>query len=420
MWRSLIHLAICGWLLGAWTLFINANEHKRAVQPEKSQNLEGRHEKSRGSGSSLYDLEKSLASKESERIHQLVQALRTQEYEVKGFYHVSTWKDYWKHVISEQLQLLDGLRRFPLKNAPGNQSSYGQYVWDLDHRYASLLNISNHLYMNVAVEADNNASFLEIKTLVDSLSLRHRHKISLHLNRTVPRNSYLFGNRHKRAALQRDEQLSEGEFGTISALTNYCREKHAQGKKAMVYYLHSKGSCCWRDERNSSEPNPVAAWREYMNAMNIEFPSICVRALLKKYSACGTQIQDAHFSGNFWWANCDHIVRLEPLVDRFDFMGAETFVLNGHSNSNVSRFFGYQCGYSTYYCNMNLYLQECSRSSYLPRISRNVFHHQLLPNFVNPDSDNSHVCQHWRTEGRPYYQQAKEIEEFYKIHIRGH
>ena len=34
-----------------------------------------------------------------------------------------------------------------------------------------------------------------------------------------------------------------------------------------------------------------------MNAFNIEFPSICLRALLKGYNTCGVENQDAHYSG---------------------------------------------------------------------------------------------------------------------------
>eukprot|EP01033_Poteriospumella_lacustris_P000350 gene350-227_t len=351
-------------------------------------------------------------------MQQVVQKIRTQGYQIQGFYHVSTWKDHWAKVITEQLRLLDGHRKFPPKFVENvNQSDYSRYIWDLDHRFTSILNITNNLYMNVAVEPNSDTSFHQIKALVDSLNLRHAKKISMHMNRTVARNSYLFGNRHQRAALLRDPNLSEGEFGTITALTNYCQEKQSKGEKAMVYYFHSKGSCCWKNSTQTS--NPVAAWRDYMNALTIEFPSICIRALLHKYAACGTQIQDAHFSGNFWWADCEHVVRLPPLVDRYDFMGPETFILNGHSNANVSRYFGFQCGYSTYHCNKNLYLDECPRAEYLSRIARNVFHHQLLPNYVSPESDNAHVCYHWRNNGKSYAEQAKDIEDFYKNHMRG-
>ena len=54
-----------------------------------------------------------------------------------------------------------------------------------------------------------------------------------------------------------------------------------------------------------------------MNAFNIEFPSICLRALLKGYNTCGVENQDAHYSGNFWWADCEHIASLSKPHNRY-------------------------------------------------------------------------------------------------------
>jgi len=65
-------------------------------------------------------------------------------------------------------------------------------------------------------------------------------------------------------------------------------------------YIHnnnnSKSGCCYKDF-GSKEKNPRASWREEMNAFNIEFPSICLRALLEGYNTCGVENQDAHYSG---------------------------------------------------------------------------------------------------------------------------
>jgi len=59
---------------------------------------------------------------------------------------------------------------------------------------------------------------------------------------------------------------------------------------------NSKSGCCYKDF-GSKEKNPRASWREEMNAFNIEFPSICLRALLEGYNTCGVENQDAHYSG---------------------------------------------------------------------------------------------------------------------------
>lgn len=366
----------------------------------------------------LYEAERELAAKEVERMSHVLQALKTQGYEIRGFYHTSTWKDYWAEVITEQLYLLDGYRKFPPKSLKKNESDYIHYRWDFERDYVSLLNISTGLYLNVATDADNELAFTQIQMLIDSLNLRNRAKIEMHFNHTVSRYAYLHGNRHQRGSLLRDEKLSTGEYTTISALKNYCDDITARGKKAMVYYMHSKGSCCWKNSWNTTAKSPVSTWREYMNAVNIEFPSICTRAILKQYGACGAENQDAHFSGNFWWADCQHIARLEALKDRYDFMESELFVLRGHPNSTIARYFGFQCGYSVYNCGVNLYLDECPRSKYFDRIVRNVYHHKIIPSNVNPDTDNTHVCHHLRAEGKTYFSQADEIQGMYRIHER--
>ena len=41
----------------------------------------------------------------------------------------------------------------------------------------------------------------------------------------------------------------------------------------------------------------VASWREVMNTFNIEFPSICMRALNDGYSTCGMEYQEALYAG---------------------------------------------------------------------------------------------------------------------------
>ena len=73
-----------------------------------------------------------------------------------------------------------------------------------------------------------------------------------------------------------------------------------------------------------------------MNAFVIEFPSICLRALHSGYSTCGTEYQDAHYSGNFWWAHCDHVADLPPLKNQFDAHSAEFFLLRIRSFDSTS------------------------------------------------------------------------------------
>ena len=90
-----------------------------------------------------------------------------------------------------------------------------------------------------------------------------------------------------------------------------------------VYHLHTSAVFVG---------SPVSDWRDEMNAFNLEFPSICLRAMNQGsysvnnsafhgnfvdlgYATCGVEYQASHYSGNFFWANCAHISKLPPLWD---------------------------------------------------------------------------------------------------------
>lgn len=165
--------------------------------------------------------------------------------------------------------------------------------------------MSEELYLNVAVVgADINATadYHKVMDLINSIKLRHREKIFLTYHHTFPRLTYdnTVAIRSNRSSW-RNTALTRiyNDYGIL--LKNYCDDVHAKGEKAMVYYLHSKGSCCWKG-KEKPEYNPVAAWRDLMNTLNIEFPSIRMRALLNGYGACGTEGYERHFAVNIWWA----------------------------------------------------------------------------------------------------------------------
>eukprot|EP01038_Epipyxis_sp_PR26KG_P006754 gene6754-9255_t len=238
--------------------------------------------------------------------------LKNDNISIKGFYHVSSWKKYWREVVTEQIEL----------------------------RGISLLDASNELYINQALlEGESSES---LKLLINSLDLKSKNKISFHYNHTIIRDSYKNSKEDEQHKLDQHPFLSEGEFGTVTALHDYCINEVAHKRKAYVYYFHNKGSCCWTDIND-----PVRTWRDEMNAVLAEFPSICMRALYYgDYSACGTDNNDAHYSGNFWWANCDHIAALPPLSNRFDAWAAEMFIFNVSPVLSVRENFALQCGYN--------------------------------------------------------------------------
>ena len=117
---------------------------------------------------------------------------------------------------------------------------------------------------------------------------------------------------------------------------------------------------------------PAGHWRDLMNAFTIEFPSICLRALLAGYSTCGSEYQDAHYSGNFWWARCDHVARLKPLRNPFDAHAAEFFVLKSSPDYGTMLKLAENCGYNPFHCGVNHYDFQCPRTLYAPTVLRAV------------------------------------------------
>jgi hypothetical protein len=97
-----------------------------------------------------------------------------------------------------------------------------------------------------------------------------------------------------------ESDFTRFEFPTIQFLHQFC-----QSHDGLVFYLHTKGvftnSPCTQD------------WRRYMQHFVIERHDECIRALAES-DVCGVDWQQhpwPHFSGNFWWARCDYIRRLQ-------------------------------------------------------------------------------------------------------------
>jgi hypothetical protein len=106
-----------------------------------------------------------------------------------------------------------------------------------------------------------------------------------------------------------------------------------------------------------------------MNSFVLEFPSVCARALLRHgYSACGTEGQSGHYSGNFFWANCQHVAKLDLPETRFNAWLYEYFVLSNSGKLNHK--VGYECGYSAFHCDIDHYHFECPRAKYRDLLMR--------------------------------------------------
>ena len=379
----------------------------------------------------ILDLEKMLAMQEMKQTTKALEEMKNQGYSIYGFYHSSTWQEYWREVVSEQLYLLDGWRKFPsthtveIDKMKGNvKLDYSTYEWDTSRKYTSLLNITEQLYMNVA--GHDIKDFHSMKALVSYLMLENRYKIYMNFNMTLPREAYDDAPLEQKTMYDQMHNISSGEYPTVMKLYETCRSLSSQGKKALVYYIHSKGSCCWKDvpqvyhkEKMSSnysdihsenvDFSPVSTWRQYLNAMILEFPSICLRAIMEKnYSTCGVENQLAHYSGNFWWADCDHIAKLDPLRNRFDWRKPEFWVMFAHgsgSNNGLNKRFAHRCGYAIFSCNLNLYQHECPRFKYRETLWNDAFSEEVgrsTPRGATP-TDEASVCKELRSSNVTSY-----------------
>lgn len=304
-------------------------------------------------------LEYALRQYEMNNYHYALRELRMQRFKIAGFYHTSTWREHWSSVIQEQLEIMDGHRPTLSLKEKGT-------------KWASLLEDIEFLYLNVAGEEED---LTKVSNLVDNLALENRQKIHLNLNLTIPRSSFGSLSKEKKQELKASGIYSEGEVSTVNALHRYCVEQHRKKIPTAVFYIHNKGGCC-----SKASEHPVAHWRDLMNAMVLEFPSICLRALSLGYATCGPEYQDAHYSGNFWWTTCDHVAALQPLENLFDAYAAEFFLLRVLGDYTSHRIYGEHCGYNPYHCRVNHYDFQCPRKKYISKILEYELQEELPPN----------------------------------------
>jgi Methyltransferase domain len=96
----------------------------------------------------------------------------------------------------------------------------------------------------------------------------------------------------------RSADISEYEFPALGLLQDTCRSWSGN-----VYYLHTKGVSHSRVDQH------VRYWRGLMLDQVVRNHDECTRLLLGHH-AVGTNWWGDHYSGNFWWAQSEHVRRL--------------------------------------------------------------------------------------------------------------
>lgn len=119
------------------------------------------------------------------------------------------------------------------------------------------------------------------------------------------------------------------ENGTVNAMLDFLRDKDP----GYVFYMHSKGVTA----RHPSQEG----WRQYMMYWNVRKYHICIDLLSRGFNTtgvCHTKLPliYEHYSGNFWWARSEYLLKKPKIKDLTDRYNAERFLLrNDMEKKNV-------------------------------------------------------------------------------------
>eukprot|EP01038_Epipyxis_sp_PR26KG_P015962 gene15962-21661_t len=102
-----------------------------------------------------------------------------------------------------------------------------------------------------------------------------------------------------------DEYMREGhEMQSLSKLYDYCKKNESD----FVLYFHPKGSFSESGSKKSAENHLFRIMLD-----NFVLHKDCYQALLAGYDVCGARLSPLpflHYSGNFWWARCQYVIKL--------------------------------------------------------------------------------------------------------------
>lgn len=299
---------------------------------------------------------------ENERFFSTIKTLKEENVSIVGYYHISSVKKYWKEVVSEQLHLISGM------------DNKGTLI-----RHSSLITLVDLLAIYLAGSPQDKAALL---TIINSkVGKKHHTKLKVVLVNRILRDTYKNANSTEKSRLRVvsiKDMASEGEYSAISSLHSHCKEQVQANRKTFVFYIHSKGA-----DQHVGAYNPVAFWRDYMNDHILRYPSSCIRSLLLGYVACGVDYSYSyqanvapHYSGNFWWADCNHIAALPGLWDPINNAWAcEMFLFNVSQSNAVRDMFGGVCAYNLHTCGHgggSLYFRHCKRFEYLSELRNRI------------------------------------------------
>jgi hypothetical protein len=301
---------------------------------------------------------KNMQKLEWERFNRTMLRYRNNNIHVNVFYHTSAFREHWETVIVEQIDMLDGWLYLR------NNSHDARYSRSRSRSRGSVMSLASRLHVILHAEEKQAEA---IRNVILSRNISFKDRISFYKSNPIGRDVWRNAGPNEQPKI-REEALQKnqtaGEYDSITLLHNHCKKEVSEGRNSVVLYMHNKGGEYLKGD------NPVSHWRDLLNSFAMEFPSICLRALIDGYSACGPNYQDGHYSGNFWWAACNHVAKLPQLPDPINSAyDAEFFALRAIGGwPGSSHKFCLKCAYRPFHCQVNHYERLCPRAEYLPII----------------------------------------------------
>lgn len=125
--------------------------------------------------------------------------------------------------------------------------------------------------------------------------------VNLLKNRVCQNDESRFADYDKFTVYNLSSHINEYEAITLNMIHNYSLVNN----HAKILYLHTKGLFTLNNQC-------VNDWIDYMLYFNVDKYDVCISEL-DNADCVGVNWLGNHFSGNFWWANADHIVRRNPI-----------------------------------------------------------------------------------------------------------
>lgn len=216
----------------------------------------------------------------------------------RGFYHVTEDLKYWKEIFEEHLMIMDG-KRFQSnlfsKDPSKAHVDKKRKIARLSTGWSSVFDAMDKIH--ITFEGSSEA-FANLTSLLGSMHIRTGgEKIDVKHYDKVAKESTLA---HLSAADRHSLAEVFGEMYTLNELHSYCTERSKAGDDAYVFYLHNH-------ETNCTSSHQAAALRsatfvhDVVNSFVVEFPSVCLSALLGGYGTCGVDFEAGQYAHNVWW-----------------------------------------------------------------------------------------------------------------------